>query len=284
METNETKEEQNKEEQPQKDYLAKEIIMETSETKEEQNKKEQPKKDYLAYEGDFKKINYLKIGVEIIEIILILLLTFLPIFVSKDVVATLDFDDFDSLSDYYQYLSSLSSKSFSIFEELIRNIGCMMKANGDSETTLFAFTFIIFPAVSVIMTVISLVLVGKELYSLVVANNDTKQLAMIEYNEIKKTGSIDKKKGNIFKKQAVYLQIMYVIFTIIFGVIFSKMYATNFSETVIGQATYLSSLKGVSAQIIFPIIFLVGYVVISHFEKQMENKVLTDITTKEYNG
>ncbi len=258
----------------------KEIIMETQETKESA---EQTTKAYLEYEEDFKKINYFKIGIKILEIILAFLLIFLPIFISENVTPTLTIEDFNNdVIAYSKYLSSLTSKSFSIFDELIRNIDFII--TDDSENAAIALVYVLFPAFSAVMAIVLLVTVGKELYSFIVADKDTEKLAMLEYNKIKKTGYIDKKKGGFFKKQSALALITFIFCAVIYGVIMSKIFDMSPFAGAINQITYLSSLKGVSAQIVFPIIFLVGYAVMTYFTKKKENKVLTDITTKEYNS
>ncbi len=215
---------------------------------------------YKAYAERLKKVNILKIVMALLSATFVIMLIFMPIFEGE---------------------SLEGARSFSLYDEFQSLLNGINKANG-SKDAYFFYIFILFPAVTLVYGLISVVLSVKKLISNILNFNKFDDYALLEYNSIKKTGStIDNQKKSFLKAQTIYSFLFLGAFSIVFPKIMGPVFAdamSGFGELILIEYSPMYTLKSVSPVIIVLVIALIAYIVLNVIEKNIVKSITVEIS------
>lgn len=248
-------------------------------------------KPYLKYTDRFKKLTILNIILYSISILLVLGIIFLPIFVASIPVdlANVSIKDLEGLllsNTGSTYLDKETGKlmmkhSFSLFDEVMMNLGAL---SSDNEYSILGILFMLFPLFALIMGGIAVAISIKQLISLISRiNGNFETISMLEYSTIKKSTQVTEKKSFI-KTQQIYSFIMFTAMSAIFTPIESGIYAkisSGISE-FINSISYMANVKGISGTFALTVLMIAGYIVVNIMKSRLMKGLLIDITKEDY--
>ncbi len=178
---------------------------------------EKKEERYLKYREDFKKVNLYSLIREILAMILILLIIFLPIYSYSYEMNFME-QDFPTMEAYLEFIKNLTPEQIlngtatvngncSVFDELLSLIQAFGKQNSASEVesmiNYIVGMLIMFPAATILFGVISLCMSGKNTYESVMNFQKNDDYTLLEYTKLKKTGTTEGK-VKIFRQQNIY--------------------------------------------------------------------------------
>ncbi len=247
-------------------------------------------KPYLNYKEKFKTRNMFLTLSNVLTILLILALLFLPMF-SYEQVVTLEAFGGD-VEKYLQYLATippeqlLSGKvpvikeNFSLFDELLKNISCF-SSNSTDESSYIAIVMIMLPAVTTLTSALYAYNATKEIFARLNTTKDFDNYCLLEYSALKKTCGQADQVGLYWKKQTTFQLGLFYIFTLAFG----KFFVTLFSDiapTNLLQYTHMGSAS-ISGWIVVGIILFLANLYLSAKAKKQTKELILEIQKEELN-
>ena len=251
------------------------------------NEKESSKNDYQKYITRVKKTKILSIILHIFSLALVLGLLFLPIYQYEYVPETMEemmevWDDVENIEDLEKLLESGGKleRNFSLFDD-IKIITETLFAEDVEPLERFMFVATcIFPISTVIITIVAVYFAISQITKIVGEMNDIDKSTMLCFNEIKKSGSINKIE-KIYKKQYAETMLALSISDLLYSKVYKAMY-DSIPENLGAKVRYINSFSNFSGFIFIILLILAGYIVVKIIKKNEEKKIVEDITKEEY--
>ena len=246
----------------------------------EEAPRQSKEKVYLKYLPRVKNINLLFLFVQIITILLVFSMVFIPIYKYKYEPELTDIENYEQFLEATEtgYLEG----SFSLFDDLKIIISKITSSLDSESDELESMSYFMTGAFAVFEVIIGIVLLFSSISSMtktvsrIQQNEDS---TMLMYNEMLKTGG-NKKKENIFKKQTAMGMVIFAIF----DVIFSKIYGELLASIGVYSARHMINFSGVSVSIAIIVVLLISYITLNSMRKKETEKMLLEITRAEFDS
>lgn len=258
--------------------------------------------EYQKYAGKFKKATILALIAQICSLLAIISLVFAPIYISKKPLSELDLSD-DNLVSFAQKMEELNrwnnmeellkdpeflekgtvNVGFSLFNDIKVIADSIFGKDADSSAFLLNFLVGIMALFEIVFAIVASIVIGKKIYQLVSRLTNPESDLMLTFNEIRKTGSGDKK-INLLKQQSIIVVIIYLVFDIMYSKVFGFL-----SSILLGEGTLkdiplrnMMTFSAFSKYIILPLLFVIGYIISQSLQKKKEKQMLVEITQAQY--
>ena len=227
----------------------------------------------MIYKEQFKKTNILSLCMQILTILMILFLIFLPIYQCNCTMT--DTFEFDSPEEELEavgemLLNGYVKRNFSLFEEI--KLMYQQYKSGDFEIYVILYEAL-FPLFQIIDGVVLLFMIIKQMMGTISGLMNPEDDALLKYQEIKKMGT-EQKKNSWMKSQSAYTLVTYAIFDIIFARMFGSL---------MGNASirHMTEFSGVSAFGYIALVLVVVYFIIGSIAKAEKKKIQLAIAREE---
>ncbi|MBO5415420.1 MAG: zinc ribbon domain-containing protein [Clostridia bacterium] len=273
-------------------FMLKEVSTPTPDTVQE-NIVPKKKNDYKKYTEKVKKTKTFALVLQIITLITILSLIFLPIYKYEYTPKNLDeaidaFEDVKDLDDLNELMSNdvKMEKSFSLIEDIGIIIEGFFTKTSRPEVMMISLCVGLMAMFELIFAIVLVCMTVSQLLKTIEDLNNIDTSTMMLFNEIKKSGTSNKKE-NVFKKQTIITIILYAIFDILFAFMLDRPIVDALSSDLayLGidfEFRHMCFFSGFSPFVIIVVALLIGYTVVSTMKKREEKSLLEDITKEEY--
>jgi len=237
---------------------------------------------HLFYRDRFKTQNILNLVAQILTLVMLICLLFLPIYSAQVPFDDLSWDDLEDIDEDDIIIDDDDMyvvKNFSAFDELSLFIDTLLpdkdKDDEEDEENIFSMMaivdnlFILFEFAFAIVVLITFI---PNIKNIIDDLTNPDAASLIKYNEIKKSGGI-KVKENMFKKQMALSVVMYAVFDVVYTKLFSKLYG-SFG---VSSARMMNYVSGPSVWVIFPILAIVAFAIVKGVVGSIEKKVKVEI-------
>ncbi len=239
-------------------------------------------KEYLKYRSDFGKINIYILTLDVLSIIFILMLVFLPI-CQRTVIVSLENGlteeiNFSAFSAVIPSLENglMEKVNFSFFDEVLNISKAIIADNGGYSALLFDFG--VLPFTTIVYSLVYICICIKSLIVDIGNLNNIEEYSMLNYTAIKKSGG-EKETKKLMRNQTIYGIISFAIMSIVSGFIMKGL--LNYGYEILSISGF-ANICGFSIWAIFIVLVLVGFIVISMLNKKCKKNLTVKILNEEY--
>ena len=254
------------------------------------NKNQVNSSDYKKYTQRVRKSKICATIIQIISLIAVLALLFLPIYKYEFVPETFEdaLEVFEGVEDWENIEKLLTSegkieKEFSLVEDIKIILSGLTLEDSDSPLMMINLLVGIFPIFEVIMGITLICMTIPQLYKTIEEIRDIDKSTLLLFNEIRKSGSTNKKE-NILKKQTLVSIFLYTIMDVIFAPIYGRLMLDLPTMNTKIEMRHMLNFSGITSYAYIVIILFVAYLITSAIKKRIEANILEEITREEYEG
>ena len=225
---------------------------------------------YLNYCSNVKKINTFKLICQLLTVLIILTLIFIPIYRREYEPTLEEVENWEQFEDVMH--DGKLVLNFSLFDDM-KQLVELAKAEILEEPAMTLFWILTLNSFAFFEIISAITILGMSAFKMWTLGNelrDTKHTTMLKYNEIKLTGT-KQSKPNFFKQNQVYS----IIFFAVFDIIISTPY---------GYMRYMGNFVGFSLWIILLVALLGAYVVLQILTKKEEKDMLIKVTQEQFSA
>lgn len=247
------------------------FVLENPEVVADAEPREENKDRYKKHIPSFKKGAVLALIVQILSILTVLAIVFLPIYTYKYEPSSLD--EITSVEELEEYMENgYIKKSFSAFEDLLLVIGHFGKVTTGSLTFAVLLLSSVFLFVQIAFSAIMIEMVATKMFETIKNLRNLDEFALLRYSDICRAGSEAGKKENFLKKQTVFMIAWYAVIDIL---------ETWMIGQTLAVVRRMSLFSGFSLFGIIAIVLLVACFVVEKIKKAEEKKVALAIARED---
>ena len=259
------------------------------ETKEYKNVESKTKPiEYKKYTQEVRKTKILSLVLQVLSLITVLCLLFLPIYKYEFVPETFEeaidiLGDIETWEDLEQIVKNGGKieKNFSLIDDIQIILSGITTEDEEPSTMLLNLSLGLMAVFEVIFGITLVCVAVPQIFQSAGELNDIDKTTLLLFNEIKKSGTSNKKE-NIFKKQTLYSMIMFALFDVIFASIEGNMIPDLSSVGIDIKIRHMVNFSGISSYAYVVITLFATYVVVSLLKNRKEKAILEQITKEEY--
>ena len=257
--------------------LTDEATRQTEESNVNNKEKTTSKHNYLKYCHNVKKINLLTLISQILSVLVVATIIFVPIYRCE---FEADIEDIESVEQFEEALlnDGMISKDFSLYDDIIKIATVFFNTEeSDSYNGIVVLNIALFALFQIIFSIILICSIIPKVLNTYNEFQNISNATMLKYNEMKLTGTRQSKQ-NFFKQQTIFAIVFYAIFDIIFTQIFGRLFAAANVPAI----RYMEKFTGFSNWAILIVLLLVAFIFIRSITKREEQEMLVKITEEKY--
>ncbi len=255
--------------------------------------KNQTEQDYMQYVPTVKKINLLSIIANAVEILFLITLLFLPICQSsKQYDLTLQeswneiklWNNLDALRSDQDFIQNgIADFGFSIYQNTADRILLIFGNEAKPQDWSLNLIVVMFGAVGILWAAIYIIFMSFRIYKQGMELGNSKELAMLKYDEIIKTADTKDKKRDLQASHRACTLVFLggdIACGVLLGTALKMLLSNGIDEGVI--STYMMNINGVTLFIIIPVLLLSGMIFVRSWIKKEKKRMRVSITQSQY--
>lgn len=218
------------------------------------------------------KISIFTLCAQILSLLLVITLLFLPIYTSTPTEP----DAIQDWDDLREVMENDGKLNFSLWDDLTLIFDAIFPDEEGESDTLDMFVVLemgLFPLLELFMIVLLLISLGITAYEQINNLCNADDFALLRYDEIKKSGTVQIK-PSFWKKQSAFSVVAYAVFDIIFTRLWDVLLVDLMGSTFY---RHMVDFSGVSKYVSVVIILAVGLIVVKNIAKKFEKDMRLSI-------